>query len=175
LIEKIYTEQENESDYLIEYTQPPTAKLNIPQQQQQQTAIKSNSTSSSSSSSCSLSSSVVSKPSSSSLVCTKTSPIVAAVLASSGGVDDDEEDMYMLELNKKINTQVEREILTDLIDTTTKHQLIKQVHDSMDNLKNQLLHKGMNKFADDVDVINKNLEATRKKQEELDQEQAGTN
>ena len=39
----------------------------------------------------------------------------------------------------------------------------------------QLLHKGMNKFADDVDVINKNLEATRKKQEELDQEQAGTN
>ncbi len=38
----------------------------------------------------------------------------------------------------------------------------------MDNLKNQLLHKGMNKYADDVDNMNKNLDATRKKQEELE-------
>ena len=143
LIEKIYTEQEDESNFLIEYTQPPTASP-IKVSETLKPALKSPTSN---------------KPST--IVMTKTSPIVAAALSC------DEEDLYLIELNKKSNER-EREIFTDLIDTTTKHQIIKQVHDSMDNLKNQLLHKGMSKYADDVDNLNKNLDATRKKQEELE-------
>lgn len=129
LIEKIYTEQQDEEEnFLIEYTQPPTAnpsKLNSdsspPKSALKQTANNTNK-----------------------IVMTKTSPIVAAALS------------------------CDEEIFTDLIDTNTKHQIIKQVHDSMDNLKNQLLYKGMTNYADDVDAINRNLEVTRKKQEELE-------
>ncbi|CAF0711793.1 unnamed protein product [Brachionus calyciflorus] len=64
--------------------------------------------------------------------------------------------------------QDEKIPLTSLIDTNTKHQVIKQVHDSMDHLKNELLHKGMNKYAEDVDLISKNLEENRQKQEEME-------
>ncbi len=155
MIEKIYTEQANEADFLIEYTQPPTAKSSAVQEPKPANKpLPSPSPSSSSSSSFSL------KPST--IVMTKTSPIVAAALSC------EEEDLYLMELNNKMASKHEREIFTDLIDTTNKHQIIKQVHDSMDNLKNQLLHKGMNKYADDVDNMNKNLDATRKKQEELE-------
>jgi hypothetical protein len=90
--------------FLIEYTQPSTAKLTS--LVQPAPPMKSNSSSVSSSS----------KQPSYSLISTKASPIVAAALSGSCG----DEEMYMLELNKKINTQVEREILTYLIDTTTK-------------------------------------------------------
>lgn len=38
----------------------------------------------------------------------------------------------------------------------------------MDHLRNELLQKGMHKYAEDVESINKNLELTRKKQEDLD-------
>lgn len=38
----------------------------------------------------------------------------------------------------------------------------------MDHLRNELLQKGMNKYADDVESINKNLEANRKKQEDIE-------
>ena len=38
----------------------------------------------------------------------------------------------------------------------------------MDNLKNQLLNKGMSQYAADVESLNKNLETTAKKQDELD-------
>ncbi len=133
MIEKIYTEQANEADFLIEYTQPPTAKSSAVQEPKPANKpLPSPSPSSSSSSSFSL------KPST--IVMTKTSPIVAAALSC------EEEDLYLMELNNKMASKHEREIFTDLIDTTNKHQIIKQVHDSIDNLKNQLLHKGMNKI-----------------------------
>ena len=76
------------------------------------------------------------------IVKTKTSPLVAA----------------------ELNCDEEEELLAEARQNTAKHNIIKQVHDSMDTLRNQLLTKGMHNYADDVDNINKNL----KKQEELD-------
>ena len=149
MIEKIYTEQANEADFLVEYTQPPTSTKSSTVQDLKPAIKLSPSSNSSAVKPCTI-------------VMTKTSPIVAAALSC------EEEDLYLMELNNKMASKHEREIFTDLIDTTTKHQIIKQVHDSMDNLKNQLLHKGMNKYADDVENMNKNLDATRKKQEELE-------
>ena len=85
---------------------------------------------------------------------TKTSPIVAAALSC-----QEEEDDFLLAEEKRNNSS---------ISDKTKHKLIKQVHDSMDNLKNQLLNKGMCQYAADVESLNKNLETTAKKQDELD-------
>lgn len=48
------------------------------------------------------------------------------------------------------------------------HKEIKKVQDSMDNLKNELLHKDMPKYAKDVGMLTQSLEVTRKKQEEID-------
>ncbi len=97
---------------------------------------------------------------------TKTSPLVAAAL--SQDLDTESDDM-LSSFNNKVNTQnkIKRDDYS-LIDPSTKHQIIKQIHDSMDHLKNELLQKGMHKYADDVDHMNKSLEATRKKQDELD-------
>jgi len=84
-----------------------------------------------------------------SIVVTKTSPIVAAALSC-----QEEEDDFLLAEEKRNNSS---------ISDKTKHKLIKQVHDSMDNLKNQLLNKGMCQYAADVESLNKNLETTAKK------------
>jgi len=48
------------------------------------------------------------------------------------------------------------------------HSEIKRVQDSMDNLKNELLHKDMPHYAKDVGMLTQNLEVTRKKQEEIE-------
>jgi hypothetical protein len=107
------------------------------------------------------------------LVVTKTSPLVAAELDHIA-----EEEVSVL---TDLNTSKFKEFVNDattslensksLIDNNSsmsKHEIIKKVQDSMDYLRNELLHKGMNKYAEDVDVINKNLEASRKKQEEME-------
>ncbi len=77
------------------------------------------------------------------VVMTKTSPIVLAEL----NLTEDED----LELNDN-----------------KKHNIIKQVHDSMDNLKTQLMNKGMDKYAEDIGNINGKLNESAKKQQEAD-------
>lgn len=67
-----------------------------------------------------------------------------------------------------INQDEVKQILPSLIDTNMKHQVIKHVHDTMDHLKNELLHKGMSKYAEDVDSMSKNLDIARQKQEDMD-------
>ena len=74
--------------------------------------------------------------------------------------NEDQSTENCLKVNKKNDYS--------LIDPSTKHQIIKQIHDSMDHLKNELLQKGMKNYADDVDSMTKGLEASRKKQEEMD-------
>ena len=63
---------------------------------------------------------------------TKTSPLVAAAI---GNDEDDEFSLILSEtsIKEKIKPQ------PSLIDNSIKHQIIKQVSDSMDNLKNELL------------------------------------
>jgi hypothetical protein len=98
------------------------------------------------------------------IVVTKTSPIVAAALS-----NDEEEDFLLSKLeSEKAKKSILQSHTKPEMNDDNKHQIIKHVHDSMDNLRNELLHKGMNKYADDVDVINKNLEIDRKKQEEIE-------
>ena len=67
------------------------------------------------------------------LVMTKTSPLVMADL------NCDEDDLSV-ETPKK-QQQQHHHHQPSLIDTN-KHEIIKQVHDSMDNLRNELLQKG---------------------------------
>jgi len=45
---------------------------------------------------------------------------------------------------------------------------IKQVHDSMDNLKNQLINKGMQKHADDVYSMKVKLKENGQKHQETE-------
>lgn len=86
------------------------------------------------------------------IVMTKTSPIVAAALNLS-----EEEDFETIEernsMSKK-NEETRREI--------------KQVHDSMDNLKNQLINKGMQKHADDVYSMKVKLKENGQKHQETE-------
>jgi len=103
------------------------------------------------------------------LVVTKTSPLVAAELDHIA----EEEVAVLTDLNaSKFSTfgTASLDNGQSLIDNSSmsKHEIIKKVQDSMDYLRNELLHKGMNKYADDVNVMNKSLEASRKKQEEME-------
>jgi hypothetical protein len=97
-----------------------------------------------------------------SIVSTKTSPLVAAAIC------NDEEDEFSLILSEtsfkeKVKPQ------PSLIDNSIKHQIIKQVSDSMDNLKNELLNKSMDKYTNDVDNnVNKSIETSKKKTEEME-------
>ena len=152
LIEKIYTEQNDEPDFLRDYVNTPN-----------KAPISDESTSSKSS--------LKPKPTKPAIVVTKTSPLVAAALSC-----EEEEEEFALS-NFDVNLNINKNSLIDtteknhqpsLIDTSTKHQIIKQVSDSMDHLKNELLHKGMHKVADEVDNLSKTLENTRKKQEEME-------
>ncbi len=77
------------------------------------------------------------------IVMTKTSPIVLAALNLT-----EEEDFELSDIHK--------------------HNIIKQVHDSMDNLKTQLMNKGMENYAEDVSNINGKLNESAKKQQEAD-------
>ncbi|RMZ94865.1 trichohyalin-like isoform X7 [Brachionus plicatilis] len=72
-------------------------------------------------------------------------------------------------LAMSIGNHEEKNLLPSLIDTNTKHQMIKQVHDSMDFLNNELLAKGMTTYAHQVDQIHQNLNQTCPKQEQIDQ------
>ena len=157
LIEKIYTEQNDEDDLSTDGNHKDSGKMsssyedsnsprsasnrtnNKPRQQQQLQNSKSNS-----------------------IVVTKTSPLVAAAIG------NDEEDEFSLMLSENSNRDKIQHHQTSLIDNSIKHQIIKQVSESMDNLKNELLNKGMDKFADDVDAMNKNLEVSKKKADEME-------
>lgn len=77
------------------------------------------------------------KTSGSALVMTKTSPLVMADL------NCDEEDLGMLGTKMPVvePKRQQQHHQPSLIDTN-KHDIIKQVHDSMDHLKNELLQKG---------------------------------
>ena len=157
LIEKIYTEQNDEDDLSTDGNHKDSGEMsssyedsnsprsasnrtnNKPRQQQQLQNSKSNS-----------------------IVVTKTSPLVAAAIG------NDEEDEFSLMLSENSNRDKIQHHQTSLIDNSIKHQIIKQVSESMDNLKNELLNKGMDKFADDVDAMNKNLEVSKKKADEME-------
>ncbi len=152
-IEKIYTEQQNEEDDLS------TDGLGKDSGKMSSSFDDSNSPRSSSQKNFKQ---TKSQQKLNSIVVTKTSPLVAAAL----GFDDDEEDFSLM-----LSDNSAREKLlskTSLIDNSIKHQIIKQVSDSMDNLKNELLNKGMDKYADDVEIMSKNLETTKKKTEEME-------
>lgn len=151
LIEKIYTEQNEEDDMSTDGNHKDSGKMsssfddsNSPRSLNGK-ANKTNKNFSKSNS----------------IVMTKTSPLVAAAI---GNDEDDEFSLILSEtsIKEKIKPQ------PSLIDNSIKHQIIKQVSDSMDNLKNELLNKGMEKFANDVDNINKNLESNKKKTEEME-------
>ena len=152
LIEKIYTEQNDEPDFLRDYVNTPNKAPSSDESTSSKSSPKPKST----------------KPA---IVVTKTSPLVAAALSC-----EEEEEEFAL-TNFDVNLNLNKNSLIDttekshqpsLIDTSTKHQIIKQVSDSMDHLKNELLHKGMHKVADEVDTLSKTLENTRKKQEEME-------
>ena len=97
------------------------------------------------------------------VVVTKTSPIVAADLSCEElEIEEDPSEKESSQLNDTF-----KNILPSK-DSDNKHEIIKQVSDSMENLKNQLLNKGMNNIANEVDSLNKSLESNTKKQEELD-------
>ena len=169
LIEKIYTEETEEPDYLKEHL-----NNNLQYQQSSKSSAQAASKAGASKTSPTTSNSC--------LVMTKTSPIVAAELNAD---DEDEEFLLIHETTKtttsstkvktsagiearKMTDDIEVNVVKTPLDSPTKHQIIKQVHDSMDNLRNELLNKGMHKYAEDVDTMNKNLELTRKKQEEME-------
>ena len=110
------------------------------------------------------------QPKSSAIVMTKTSPLVAAAL----GYDDFNDDDFSLMLSETSTSKDKQHNrpAPSLIDNSIKHQIIKQVSDSMDNLKHELLNKGMDKYADDVDCMGRQLESaaanSKKKTDEME-------
>ncbi len=158
LIEKIYTEESQyETDFIREMERNNTTTDSCDHTTNSSEASTAAGTTTSSSMAATTTSSTTKiakikqlKPPA--LVTTKTSPLVVAALSRD---DLDDLDEFRSDYQQHL-------------DNTSKHQIIKQIHDSMDHLKNELLQKGMGKFADDVDGINKNLEASRKKQDEME-------
>ena len=156
LIEKIYTEQNEEDDLSTDGNHKDSGKMSS-------SFDDSNSPRSLNGKTNKTTRTQHSNPQnkSNSIVITKTSPLVAAAIG------NDEEDEFSLILSEaSIKEKIKPQ--PSLIDNSIKHQIIKQVSDSMDNLKNELLNKGMDKYANDVDNINKNLEVNKKKAEEME-------
>lgn len=145
LIEKIYTEESNENDLLTDYNHESTRS----DYAEAQTITNSSSFQSSSIKSF--------KSTSNSVVMTKTSPIVAAALS----FEEDED----FDLVSPLSSSPDEKIY-EQGNVSIKHDIIKKVHESMDNLKSELLKKGMPQQAKEVKNIHDNLETVEKKQVE---------
>ena len=185
LIAKIYTEQSGEPDIFTTefmHSPPTTSSTSSSKQQSGSDRSVSNSPKTNSKSSSSTGKTTIYiKPQqayNNGLVMTKTSPLVAAELSL-----DEQEEMLELAGNKPPSGSsnnrnihpIEPGFYTSLIDcnassgghsTAAKHQIIRQVQESMDNLKNELLSKS--RQSEDASFEAATTDVSRNNNEELE-------